>query len=461
MPIAIRPKLRNWITLLAAAAVLLAACSPTSGTPTSPPDTSPTQAGTDPTAASPTSASTEPVTLRFLQWAQQPNEDIHRKLIDQFMAENPHITVEIETIPFNEFFANITAQAAAGNLADVVAADIPEVQHLAFNGVITPLTPDVYSQEELEDFIPTMVDEGTYNGELYAVAVRSSAVSLFYNADYMAEAGIEPPTTLAEGWTMEQARDVWLQLTQRASPDAPPEVWGVAGRNFGPIGLGSYHGIGMVRSAGEPGSPTYEGISPDGTTVDGYLNTPEAIAAMQFLQDLHQVDKVAPLDTVEEGFGTGQLATVEFPEALIANLQNNYPDLNWGVTPLPYFETGFTHIGSFAYVLSRDTENPAEAGMLIKYLASTDSALEWSNVGKQLPVRKSVYEQITDYNELPRSLFYQEMLEWGQPRPQTPGFREYSEVVTTGLRDIMLGASVEDTVAQMVADIDAALAAYR
>lgn len=403
----------------------------------------------------------EPVTLRFYQWAGEPHESTHQEVINAFMEEYPWITVQTEAVPFQEFFSGITAQAAAGNLPDVLAGDMPETQHLAYNGLIQPLTPDVFTEEELEDFVPSMIQEVTWNGQLYGVTVRTSANALFYNADMLADAGLEAPVQLDEAWTMDEAREVWNTLTVRESPDAPPEVFGVIGRRGEPFCLSSYHGIGYIRSAGEPGSPTYAGISEDGLSVDGYLNTPEALAAMQFCQELHQVDRVAPLETVPNGFETGLAATYEHPEALIPVLESTYPDINYGITPLPYFETGFSHTGSFAYFITRDTEHFEEAAMLVRWLVNEENSMLAFEQSEQLPVRKSIYEQITDYQDYPRRIFLDTLNEWGQPRPVTPGFREYSQAVGTMLSDIMLGAPVEERVEQAVQEIDNALSAYR
>lgn len=460
-------KYRNPLLIILLLVLVLGACQ------TAQPEASPTEAPTtgegeadggeemDEQPAEEPEEEREPVTLRFYQWAGQPHEGTHQEVIDAFMEEYPWITVETEAVPFNEFFPGITAQAAAGNLPDVLAGDMPETQHLAYNGLIQPLTPDVFSEEELEDFVPSMIEEMTWDGELYGVTVRTSSIALFYNADMMADAGIEPPGTLDEAWTMDEAREVWNTLTVRESPDAPPEVFGVIGRRGEPFCLSSYHGVGYIRSAGEPGSPTYMGISEDGLSVDGHLNTPEALEAMQFCQDLHQTDQVAPLEAIPNGFETGVAATYEHPEALIPVLDSTYPDINYGVTPLPYFETGFSHTGSFAYFITRDTENFEEAAMLVRWLVNEENSLLAFQQGQQLPVRKSILEQITDYEEYPQRIFLDTLNEWGQPRPITPGFREYSQAVGQMLSDIVLGAPVEERVDQAVQEIDRALAAYR
>jgi ABC-type glycerol-3-phosphate transport system substrate-binding protein len=407
----------------------------------------------------------EPVTIRFYEWVGSPQNETHETLINNFMEEYPWITVELQVVPFGEFYSTLTAQIAAGNMPDVTAANLPEVTNYAYNGLLMPLVPAAYTSDEaqelLDDLLPSIADQCTFEEQLYCVAVKNSAVAMYYNADMVAAAGIEPPTTLEEGWTMDEARDVWLQLTDRPSPDAPPTVWGLLGRGGGRFAQGPYHGIGYIRSAGEPGSPTYMGMSEDGLSIDGYINTPEAIAAFQFIQDLHQVDKVVPLDVIQAGFETGQAAFYEFPEQLTAVLDSQYPDINYGVMPLPYFKTGFTHDGSFAYVIAATTEHPEESGMLVKFLANPENSLYFQQQNASLPVRKSVMEEITDYDALPKKIFMDEMVNWGQGRQNSPAYSEYSEVVFSGIQDILLGAPVEDRVAQMVADFDAAVASYK
>jgi fructooligosaccharide transport system substrate-binding protein len=450
------------VTLLIAIALIASACA--QAQPTGAVVNQPTTSGEQPTSVAAESTH-EPVSLRFFEWAGQPQNDIHVKLINDFMAKYPWIKVEIQVVPFTEYYQTIAAQSSAHNLADVVAADIPNISNYAYNGIILPLVPYVYSdteaQKELQDFLPSIVDQGTYNGKLYALAVKDSAVAMYYNTDIVSAAGIQPPSTLADAWDMEKAREVWLQLTKRSSPDSPPEIWGVLGRGGGLLGNGSYHGVGYIRSAGAPGSPTYMGMSADGLSIDGYMNTPEAIAALQFLQDLHQKDKVAPLEVIQNGFETGKAAFYEFPEQEVAVLESQYPDLHWSVMPLPYFKTGFTHDGSFAYVISSDTKHPNEAGMLIRFLVSPESSLYFQQAGKSLPVRKSIFEQITDYQTLPRKIFYDELINWGHGRQKSVAYSEYASIVNAGIQDILLGAPVQQRVDQMVKDFQTAAAAYK
>jgi hypothetical protein len=65
------------------------------------------------------------------------------------------------------------------------------------------------------------------------------------------------------------------------------------------------------------------------------------------------------------------------------------------------------------------------------------------------------------YGTLPNKLLMDTLATWGQPRPQTPAFREHDQLVVTVLNDIAKRAPVADTVGATVPKVDAALAKYR
>ena len=60
----------------------------------------------------------------------------------------------------------------------------------------------------------------------------------------------------------------------------------------------------------------------------------------------------------------------EWSTGYITYLQQNFPDFNWGIMPLPYFKTGITHTGAWAYSISKDTENLEEAQLLLRFLGN-------------------------------------------------------------------------------------------
>jgi len=108
--------------------------------------------------------------------------------------------VKRESIPFGEFFATLTAQSAAKNLADVVAADGPNITGHAYNGQIQPLD-GIFTDAELKEYDPATIQAGMYKGKLYGLMIASSAIVFYYNVDMMNAAGIAPATGLSDAWT--------------------------------------------------------------------------------------------------------------------------------------------------------------------------------------------------------------------------------------------------------------------
>jgi ABC-type glycerol-3-phosphate transport system substrate-binding protein len=392
------------------------------------------------------------VQLRFLTVTGEPMLSLHTQVIERFSKAHPNIQIRFEQVPFPELGRKITTEAAAGNPPDVIWADGPEIKHLAYNKVIVPLEPWLYSKAELEDFVPQTLEEGSFKGVVHAIGRRQSCEAVWYNVDIMDRAGIKPPSTLDKAWTFQQWRDVWLQVSK------PPEIWGVASRQV--LGAGTYESLAFVRSAGEKGSPTYQAISPDGKTVKGHLDTREALDAIQFWQNLIVKDKVTPPALIPEAFETGRAACQIYPEHLGPVLRSKYPNLRFSVSPLPYFRTGFSHTGSYMYVISSKTPYRDEAGAFIKFISNEENSRFWFERETQLPVRKSLYKGAKIYEVLPNKLFAETFVSWAQPRPQTPGFREYDQLVVTMFNDLAKGAPVDKTVRATVTKIDEVLKKY-
>jgi fructooligosaccharide transport system substrate-binding protein len=208
--------------------------------------------------------------------------------------------------------------------------------------------------------------------------------------------------------------------------------------------------------------PTFLGLSPDGLTAHGYLDTPEAIAGFQFFQDLFVKYKVAPTVPVQEMLATGRAAMSVGTEAEVTNYQMYYPHLDWGITPLPYFRTPMSHTGSLHYGVATKTKYPDMAAQLAKYMGNTQSSLIMFKYLGQVPALKSVFKQITAYNTYPRKLFLDTMLQWGVIREKTVGYTEYENGIDTAMTDMTSGVpDVAARVRSMVSSIDQQLAKYR
>ncbi len=63
------------------------------------------------------------VELRMVWWGSQDRHDRTLKVIDQYMEENPHVTISPEFTGWDGYWEKMATQAAGGNLPDIVQMD--------------------------------------------------------------------------------------------------------------------------------------------------------------------------------------------------------------------------------------------------------------------------------------------------------------------------------------------------
>jgi multiple sugar transport system substrate-binding protein len=408
----------------------------------------------------------EAITLKFLTLNDPDQLLATDDMIAAWKASDPkwaNVDVQVDSVPFAELFPKIEASVAAGADFDAFLADGPDIKHYAFNGAIIPLA-DYYTEEELAEFVPQSIEEGSYLGEFYAPAIMQSCSMMFYNSDFTDEAGLQPPQEV-QGWTFDEAWDAWEKTTVDNTGDGTPDVWGL--RWGQGTWWGDYEQGIPRRSAGQRGSPTFEGMGPDGITFVGYLDTPEALASYQDYRDWHIGDRaVSPVEPIPQPFVNGQHAFMITPDNRIGEINRLYPDggFNWGVTGIPYYADGaqLCHTGSWHFGVSPNSENQEAAISMVKFFAGSEGSKIWYDYVRQLPARFDLLNTLPEYNEYPQQLFSVGLQEIGEPRIQTPCYTEYQQIHAELLQNLSQGQelNVEELVKTAASNMEQACAKY-
>jgi fructooligosaccharide transport system substrate-binding protein len=432
---------RNGITMLVIALLLLAAYG---GPATS---SASFVVPSDVTTADVSHAQDE-VTVQFLTYSEDDEVLVALdKMAEAFRQSDPqyaNVTIQYTAVPFSELFPTIETAVAAGAEMDLFLADGPDIKHYAYNNAIIPLQ-DYYTEEELAEWVPQSIEEGSYKGTFYAPPIMQSCSLMFYNKDMTDAAGLEPPQAV-QGWTMDEAWDAWMKTTVDNTGDGVPDVWGL--RWGQGTWAGDYeHGI-LRRSAGKKGSPTYQGIGPDGITFQGYMDTPEAMASFQDYRDLHQGERaVTPREPIPDIFVSRLAAFFVAPDIAIGNIKFRYPegDFNYGVTGIPYYADGaqVCHTGSWHVGVSPQSKNTELSVAIAKFFAGPEGSKIWYDEVHQLPARADLLNTLPEYNEYPQQLFNEGLQTIGIPRIQTPGYTEYQQIFAELLIDLAQGEGVE------------------
>ena len=374
-----------------------------------------------------------------------------------------NVDVQVDSVPFSQLFPKIEASVAAGADFDAFLADGPDIKHYAFNGAIIPLE-EYYTAEELAEYVPQSIEEGSYKGTFYSPAIMQSCSMMFYNSDFTDEAGLQPPQEVA-GWNMDEAWDAWEKTTVDSSGDGSPDVWGL--RWGQGTWWGDYeHGI-VRRSAGERGSATFEGMGPDGITFVGYLDTPESIASFQTYRDWHIGDRaVSPVEPIPDIFVSNLAAFQVTPDNRIGQINRLYPDggFNWGVTGIPYFADGdqLCHTGSWHFGVTPGSQQQEAAISMVKFFAGAEGSKIWYDYVRQLPARYDLLNTLPDYQEYPQQMFSNGLQEIGEPRIQTPCYTEYQQFFAELVQNVSQGTdvNVEELVTTAANSIEQACQKY-
>ncbi|MCC6173913.1 MAG: extracellular solute-binding protein [Chloroflexi bacterium] len=381
----------------------------------------------------------------------------------------PNVAIEEEVVPYGDLNQKLQTYVAAGDAPDIMMGKGDFVQAYVFNHIVLNLS-EYLTDAFVNDIPASMRAQQSVDGKLYGMPWEQGHTLLYFNRDLFQKAGVQtPPETddLTKGWSWDQAVDAWQKLTTALNP-AGDGVFALGSSEYGNGGPGSsywYEGD-YIRSMGDPNAPkdstaykTFIGISPDGTTASGYVDTPEAVKGMTLYQSLFQ-KKLTPSVAVAKAYEDGKAAT-RFSSITLANrFANSAPSFKWGAAAIPRGTIVFNHTSGDAPIVYAKTKYPAEAVAYLGFLHNDKNRIGWATTWGSMPARQSLFDKIPGYNEYPRSLAVA-LTKAGYSPPVTPGYLEYFSAMNTAVKDIALGAPVEDRLHKVAKEIDGLLAPYK
>jgi ABC-type glycerol-3-phosphate transport system substrate-binding protein len=139
--------------------------------------------------------------------------------IAAFEAENPSVTIELETTTADAWYSKIMTAMQSGSLPDIMYVDsINKVSVLYGKDVLEPVDSliDAIGRDE---FSARVLTRYTQDDSVWSIPDVVLYEAIFYRTDLFEEYGIEIPTTWAELY--EAAKK--LPLTKMAT--APGDLW--------------------------------------------------------------------------------------------------------------------------------------------------------------------------------------------------------------------------------------------
>jgi len=346
----------------------------------------------------------------------------------------------------------VQSAAATGTLPCVLEIDGPFVQAFAWAGYLQSIDKFV-TKELLDDLLPTIVVQGTYNGRLYTLGQFESGLGLWGNDRYLTRVGARMPTIEAP-WSLAEFEHVLDRLAGLEDLDYALDLAVYAGQSefysyaYAPILQG--FGGDLVRRGTQP-------------SAQGVLDGSQSVAAMKRFQ--HWFEK-GWTQAVFDHANDFEQRTV----ALSWTGHWKYPSYRAALgqdlvlLPLPDFGHGIkTGMGSWSWGISSTCRDAAGAWAFLDHLMSTREIVRVTNANGAMPARQSVVARSRLYGDAgPLRIFAQQLnANLGVPRPATPGYGTISRSFSDAVSEIIAGKDVQTALGEAARRIDADVARNR
>jgi multiple sugar transport system substrate-binding protein len=266
------------------------------------------------------------------------------KVRKDFEKANPGVTVKLVKIPKDDYNTKLGSAIASSGAPDAGVLDQPLVSKYALDGTIKEVPAGLIDES---GYYKGALDTNRANGKLYGMPVDQTGVALFYNKKLVPT----PPKT-------------WDELKQMATQvhQAHPDV---AGMNVPKgDGYGAWMWPGVVAGNG--------GQMADDQNKKILFDQPKAVEALQLWVDLMQSSPRKITDS-DKPFENG-LAAMEISGPWdVPTIHTDFPDLDFGVAPLPYKTEPAGNIGGENAVVFSTTKNADLAWKWLKFMANADN----------------------------------------------------------------------------------------
>lgn len=366
-----------------------------------------------------------------------------RQIIDSFNASYAgRIRAVVNPIanPDTEFGAKLTTAALAKQLPDLFQFDGPNVASYAYAKILRPLD-EWFPKADLADFVPSIVEQGTWRGRLWALGAFSSSVAVMVNQRLASAAGLTVPTTIDAAWD-------WNTFAAAARALTKPGQSGLDLHfDYGVSEWFTYLMLPFIWSNGG------DLLAPDASTASGYVNGAAAEEVLTAFQSLFR-DGIVSATPDPKGFEKGAIA-LQLNGGWVIEGFKEFPDLQWTMMPLPYFKTKVSPSGSYCWGISQQSSQPAAAAELLRWLVGAKSGIVPIVQTNSLPpARRSAYPLLPFYNEFPYRLFGEQLQRTARARPVTPVYPFLSAKFAEALNDIALGAPVRPALDRVATAVD-------
>jgi multiple sugar transport system substrate-binding protein len=272
------------------------------------------------------------------------------KIVSAFEKDNPGIKVQVETVPYADYFTKLQTAVAGGTASDAFELNYENFVTYARNGSLAEL-----SGVDGSDYKPSLLEAFQQDGKQVGLPESFSNVVLFYNKDLFEAAGVGTPTA---DWTWQDEMAAAEKLT-----DKKKGIWG----DYQPVTFHEFYKA-LAQSGGQ-----FLSSSDDQATFD----SAQGKAAASWLVD--KVGTVMP--TEADGAGTPDFDSNLFKSGKLAMWHTGIwmfgamadVPFSWDVAVEPGNTEKASAMFTNGAVVNAASKNKDAAQKWVTYLTSSDA----------------------------------------------------------------------------------------
>jgi len=303
-----------------------------------------------------------PVTIRYANFsAGEHNAETLKKMVDLFMAKNPDVKVELESMGYGDnYWTSLITRIAGGDAPDAFELNMEQFLAFTLRGATSPLD-DLFKSSGISKstYGEGLLEAVSFNGKIMAIPQSFSTVVLIYNKALFDQAGISYPNA---NWTWDDALVAAQKITALG-----PDIYGA----FNPIQFWEFYKVSQQNGGGL--------MTPDGKSFT--INSPQNIATLQYMLDRMWKYNVMPNREQQanrpEGdmFVDGKLGMWLNGVWAFTDLKNRVK-FSWGIEVEPGMSSKATHFFGNVAAVSRTTKYPEQTFRFINFMASDPDVVQ-------------------------------------------------------------------------------------
>ena len=385
------------------------------------------------------------VTVRL--WDEQVQK-AYRTSFAEFEKTNPDIDVKTVLVPWADYFTKLRTDVAAGDADDVFWVNAGNFEDYATGGDLVDVGKALGSGAS-KRWQPNVVKQYTLDGSLWGVPqLADPGIGVFYNADLLKKAGVDPASLGSLHWSPDRASDTLLPVLQKLTLDA-------AGHTAADPGFDPQHIVQYGYNAANDLNAIYINyLGSNGAALqkgDRFVfDTPQGRQAFQYVVDLIDKYHVAPsaADTNTNGdfnrdqFTQGRLALFQTGSYNLANVEQG-ASFRWGVAPLPAGPAGAISVTNGVIAAGNaHSKHPDAVDKVLRWLGSAEGSAAIGEDGSASPAVVAAQQGFLDYwkrKDVDVSPLYEVLKNGSVQAPQGAGWAKAQDAFGPVFEEMFLG----------------------